>query len=282
MNGRDVQSASVWRGREGLAASRPFRTRARLGLDSGSLYAALICLAAAAAFLMLRIDATSRVDRPLILALNQFARQWPAVDHAALLLQQFNLLKGGLIFALAAGAFAFRRSVTARADLMAGCVAAAIAAVASRASQLLLPNIPRPLFDPALHFSPPIGADTSALHDWSSFPSDNAALLFGVTLAVWFASRRLGLLAFGVFLVGALARVYGGLHYPTDMLGGAALSAAFVFAARSLDFGGLEDHRETLWRWRALWAALAFLFAFQAASLFDDLRAIAALIRQWS
>jgi undecaprenyl-diphosphatase len=282
MHGQDFQSPPPWRVRGGLAVSHPVRPHADRGAQGRALYAALICLAGTVAFLMLRLDAQDRFDRPLFLALNQFAGRWPAVDRAALILQEFNLPKGGLIFALAAGAFAVRRGVTSRTQLVLGCVAASLAAVASRASQMFLPNLPRPLFDPALHFTLPLDADAHALHDWSSFPSDNAALLFGVTLAVWFADRRMGALAFGVFLAGALARVYGGLHYPTDMLGGGALSAAFVFAARSIDLRVLEDHREALWRYRALWASLIFLCVFQAASLFDDLRAIAALIRHWS
>jgi undecaprenyl-diphosphatase len=231
---------------------------------------------------MFRLDAQAAIDHPLILALNRFAGRWPALDRAALVFQEFNLPKGGLIFALAAGAFAVRTTVTGRMQLALGCVAASLAAIASRAIQLILPNIPRPLFDPALHFTPPVDADLKALHDWSSFPSDNAALLFGVALAVWFADRRIGAAAFLVFLAGALARVYGGLHYPTDMLGGAALSAMCVFLARSPDLGFLENHRVFFHRWRAVWATLAFLFAFQAASLFDDLRAIAVLLKQWT
>jgi undecaprenyl-diphosphatase len=266
------------RGPEGLSVSRPEEAR----LIKTSLIAALICLATAIGLLLLRVEAQAVIDHPLTIAVNRLSRRWPGLDHAALVLQEFNLPKGGLIFALAAGAFAVSPSLTGRAQLAAGCVAAALAAVISRATQIFLPNLPRPLFDPEFHsFIPPLGADLKALHDWSSYPSDNAALLFGVTLAVWFADRRLGALAFVVFLAAALARVYGGLHYPTDLLGGAALSAACVFTARSFDFGFLETRRDIVHRHRAVLAVIAFLFAFQAASLFDDLRAIAGLLRQW-
>jgi undecaprenyl-diphosphatase len=281
MNGPDFQFQPSSRMRDRIASLPPQR-RGVLRLDGGSLYAALLCFAAALAFLMLRLDAQTWFDHPLILALNRFAGRWPALDRVAVIIQEFNLPKGGLIFALAAAAFAVCPTVTGRAQLVVGCVGALLAAVASRTVQLFLPNIPRPLFDPALHFVPPVDADLKALHDWSSFPSDNAALLFGVTLAAWFADRRIGLMGMLVFLVAALARVYGGLHYPSDMFGGAALSAACVFVARSVDLSFLENHRDWFHRYRAVWAALAFLFAFQAASLFDDLRAIAVLLKKWS
>lgn len=281
MNGRAFQSFVSSRVRGGIPASHRAPPDADARLRSGALMAALFCLLATAGFLLLRLHAQGWIDHPLILAMNRLAGRWPALDRTALVLQEFNLPKGGLIFTLAVAAFAGCSSPIGRAQLVAGCVAASLAAVASRGLQLFLPHLPRPLFDPALHFTLPFGADLHALHDWSSYPSDNAAMLFGVTLAVWFADRRIGVLAFLVFVIGAVARVYGGLHYPTDMLGGATLSAAAVWAARSLNFGFVETHRDLIYRYRAPLAGLAFLFAFQAASLFDDLRAIAALVRQW-
>jgi undecaprenyl-diphosphatase len=282
MTGRDFQFLPPPQAHDGFAAPRRARPDVGWLLHGGPLYAALVCVAVTIACLMFRLEAQGRIDHPLILALNQFAGRWPALDRADVILEVFDLPRGGLIFALAAAACAVCRTTAGRVQLAVGCVAASLAAAASRGMQVFLPSIPRPLFDPALGFTPPIDSDQTALHDWSSFPSDNAALLFGVTLAVWFADRRIGVVAFLVFLVGAVARVYGGLHYPTDMLGGAALSAAFVFAARSLDLGFVEHHRGWFYRYRAVWAALAFLYAFQAAALFNDLRAIAVLLKKWS
>jgi membrane-associated phospholipid phosphatase len=282
MTGRDFQFPPPSRAREGLAPSRQTRPDLGLRLYGGPLYAALACIAVTIGFLMLRLDAPGWIDRPLIHALNQFAGRWPALDRVDTVIEVFDLPRGGLIFTLAAAAFAVCRTATGRVQLAVGCAAASLAAAASRGMQLLLPHIPRPLFDPALRFTPPIDADQGAMHDWSSFPSDNAAMLFGVTLVVWFADRRIGSLGFMVFLIGAVARVYGGLHSPSDMLGGAALSAAFVFMARSLDLRFVENHLEWFDRYRAVWAAMVFLYAFQGASLFNDLRAIAVLLKKWS
>ena len=65
-----------------------------------------------------------------------------------------------------------------------------------------------------------------------SFPSDHAVAAFAIAFAVAFVGRRMG----AAFLAGAtliaLTRVIAGLHYPGDILGGAAigfLSAALVY-----------------------------------------------------
>ena len=70
--------------------------------------------------------------------------------------------------------------------------------------------------------------------DWSSMPSDHAALVAALVVATWWTSRRLSLLsaAWGAFYV-CLPRIYFGLHYVSDILAGAALGVALtVFILR--------------------------------------------------
>ena len=72
----------------------------------------------------------------------------------------------------------------------------------------------------------------------SSFPSGHAALFaaFGAFMALYF--RRAKILWVAVIIVGGLARVYQGVHYPSDVLEGWILATIIGWAvskiARSL------------------------------------------------
>jgi undecaprenyl-diphosphatase len=68
------------------------------------------------------------------------------------------------------------------------------------------------------------------LEHWSSFPSDNATYLFAIAAGLWLISRWWGLF-FGLFAgLVALARVYLGIHYPSDVFVGAMIGIATSIA----------------------------------------------------
>lgn len=215
-------------------------------------------------------------DRPVTLFLNSFARASHLFDRAMQMLQGFDAFKGVAAFTLVYAAFATNPGFRTRLRLVAGCVAAALAAGLGRAMQIFLPASARPKFDASLAWSPPYGG-SDALRDWSSFPSDHATLLFGVACAVFLVDRRLGLLTLGIAVLVNFARVYTGLHYPTDIVGGALLGCAFVLgAAAAADRIEISD---SLVQWTrahpGLLAAGGFFCAVQAAMLFQEPRAIA-------
>jgi undecaprenyl-diphosphatase len=58
-----------------------------------------------------------------------------------------------------------------------------------------------------------------------SFPSDHATAAFAIAIAIFLRSRRPGWLALGMATVLAISRVVMGTHYPTDVLGGAAVGS---------------------------------------------------------
>lgn len=58
-----------------------------------------------------------------------------------------------------------------------------------------------------------------------SFPSDHAAAAFAIAVAVFAFSRRAGGALLAVAVLIAVSRVALGVHYPVDVLAGAAVGA---------------------------------------------------------
>ncbi|MDQ0787835.1 undecaprenyl-diphosphatase [Streptomyces sp. B3I7] len=59
-----------------------------------------------------------------------------------------------------------------------------------------------------------------------SFVSDHATLTMAVAVGLFVANRRFGLIGIGLALLEGFCRVYMGVHYPTDVVGGFALGTA--------------------------------------------------------
>ncbi len=65
----------------------------------------------------------------------------------------------------------------------------------------------------------------------ASFPSDHTTLAFTLVVALWFSLGRSRWLWVAVGALIGLARVFVGVHYPTDVLGGALLGATWGLLA---------------------------------------------------
>jgi undecaprenyl-diphosphatase len=59
-----------------------------------------------------------------------------------------------------------------------------------------------------------------------SFVSDHATLTMAMAVGLFVAHRRFGLVGIGLALLEGFCRVYMGVHYPTDVVGGFALGTA--------------------------------------------------------
>src|SRR5690606_22988918 len=119
----------------------------------------------------------------------------------------------------------------------------------ARVLALTLPFRLRPLHNPPDGFSMPFEISTKYADGMSSFPSDHAALFFALATGVYLISKRAGILALIYALVViCLPRIYLGIHYPSDILGGATLGALTIFLLFKFDF----SNRITapIYRWK--------------------------------
>lgn len=177
-----------------------------------------------------------RIDWAVVTFLNGFSRKSWTFDTVLAFLEYSNLLKGGVIVAIL-WAMWFRNNREGDAEKFRKIVLATFAGtfVALLAVHILHEVVPfrvRPLHNPALGFLDPYGVGEEILRGDSSFPSDHATLLSGLVAGIFLASRPVGLLAFGYLLLFILfPRVYLGLHYPSDIIGGAFIGVVCVALA---------------------------------------------------
>lgn len=68
----------------------------------------------------------------------------------------------------------------------------------------------------------------------SSFPSGHASWFFAVALVVWYANRTWGIWYFIFAILNGVARVYVGVHWPLDILGGVAVGVFSAYLAHRL------------------------------------------------
>ena len=158
------------------------------------------------------------MDYQLFRLVNRYAGHIPTLDAAMRLLVSDYLLPTAIALIAAglwfAGAKAAERESNRRAVLQAGV-------------SLLLTNALVKLIN-LVYFRPrPFAAHEVNLLFYrpsdSSLPSNPAAVGFSLAVAVWWTHRQAGAAMLTLATLWSLARVYCGVHYPLDVVVGAAL-----------------------------------------------------------
>src|SRR5437016_12701465 len=120
-------------------------------------------------------------------------------------------------------------------------------------------------------------------NDLGSFPSDHAGFFIAISLVIWLASRRLGLIALGwTVLVILMGKMIGAQHTPLDIAAGAAVAIAEVsiiqYAIRKRFDGWLDKLAGLTVSYSALSSALIFAVAFEVSSTMIHVRAFLGLL----
>jgi membrane-associated phospholipid phosphatase len=120
-------------------------------------------------------------------------------------------------------------------------------------------------------------------NDLGSFPSDHAGFFLTISLGIFLAYRRIGLVALGwtVFVILA-GKMIQGAHAPIDILAGGAVAAVELSAIRFIAKNRLDRILDTVASWSfkyaALSSALLFAIVFEISSTLFHVRQALSLL----
>ena len=239
---------------------------------------------------------------------NQLAGHSWAFDTLVGLLEENNLIKGGILGACFVAAW-FRyekknRAIQVRRVLLVSLLASVCSlAITKSVSHLLF--YPRPYFYShrlyhlegaslrefdTIDFNLPLDRASRELYadylrgDFTlnhlgTFPSDNASFAIAIALGILFAYRSIGILALLWALLFVLpAKIISGMHFPADIAAGALSAMAVFFLFKFLADRPLKPLFNRVVRWTfghaTLSSALLFIVVYEIVSTLDHLNPI--------
>lgn len=121
-------------------------------------------------------------------------------------------------------------------------------------------------------------------NDLGTLPSDHAGFFITLALGIWFASRRIGLLALGwtIFVI-LPSKMIAAQHTPLDVLAGAAVAVAWLslclyLARRKLPARLIDKASLLTLRYSALSSALIFIVIFEFSSTLNHVEPILSVL----
>jgi undecaprenyl-diphosphatase len=151
---------------------------------------------------------------------NSLAGRWPVLDAVVRLVMNDYALPTALVLSLFALWFAGGSPAIREQHQR---------AVFSAIGSMVLGNLIVKALNLVLYRPRPFAFHTVTLLFYrpsdSSFPSNPASVGFSIATAVWLFNHRIGLLLYALATLFGLSRVVGGVHYPSDVLGGALIGS---------------------------------------------------------
>ncbi|WP_371480097.1 phosphatase PAP2 family protein [Kitasatospora sp. NBC_00315] len=168
---------------------------------------------------------TGNPDLGLLYAVNGLAESSPAwLDSTVSWIGEYGILLGLAALCLTGWLQARRRpdAPVAVAGLLWAPLAVALAELANLPIAAIV-NRPRPFVDHT-------GLDVlvAGKEGTHSFVSDHSTMSMGIAVALFLVNRRLGWIGGALALLQGFCRMFMGVHYPTDVIGGFALATAVV------------------------------------------------------
>lgn len=187
-----------------------------------------------------------QLDLSLLLQFNSLAGRWPLVDTIAGLLVNDYLVPTALASLLIWLWLRGRGPAERAAD-----TGTALNAFASQFVANMILKLTNLAYFRARPFDRYPQVHLLFYRPWdSSCPSNPATFAFALAVAIYLGDRKLGLLALALAAVWALARVFCGVHYPLDVVAGAALggTVAYYLSRRSATMAWLRQRLLDLMR----------------------------------